>query len=364
MLPMNRELSIGLIGFGYWGPNLARNLAALSTRGVQFASIADLNPGQRMRARELYPEVAVVEDWNELIDDDGLDAVVIATPVGSHHQLAKAALAAGKHVLVEKPLSATLPEAEDLLAYAAQVERVLMVGHVFEYTSAVKFMKEVIDSGELGEILYLRSLRVNLGVFRKDINVLWDLAPHDLSIINHLLGSQPEYVSATGGDHVTRGVPDIVNLNLHYANSTLATVVVSWLDPRKIREMTVIGSKKMLVYDDVSATEKVRIYDKGVERPTEYSSFGEFHYAYRYGDIVSPMMEHREPLSEECEHFVDCIRLDKTPQTDAESGVRVVRALAAAQLSLGRSGARVSVEDPALAEVSGRVPHVRSGELA
>jgi predicted dehydrogenase len=208
----------------------------------------------------------------------------------------------------------------------------------------------------LGDILYFRSLRVNLGIYQRDINVLWDLAPHDISIIQSVLGAAPNAVSAVGHAHVTAGVPDIVNLNLDFGESRLATVVVSWLDPRKVREMTVIGTRKMLVYDDISPTEKVRLYDKGVDGPARYDSFGEFQYAYRYGDIRSPMLDDSEPLREECRHFIDCIRQGKQPISDDESGLRVVRSLAAAQLSLERSGEMVSLTDPAIADVTGLIP--------
>ncbi|MFO7299810.1 MAG: Gfo/Idh/MocA family oxidoreductase [Actinomycetes bacterium] len=349
------DVRIGLIGYGYWGPNLARNVSALAGDGVELAAIADRDAAQRMRAREAFPGVEVVEDGMALIQRPDVDAVVIATPVGSHHALARAALMAGKHVMVEKPLAATVAEAEELVTLADQKGLVLMVGHVFEYSDAVEYMKEVVDSGELGEILYIRSLRVNLGLYQRDINVLWDLAPHDLSIVNFLLGNEPQAVSAVGRAHVTPGVEDIVNLNLHYESSPLVTVVVSWLDPRKIREMTVIGSRKMLVYDDVSAIEKIKIFDKGVDRPSSYSSFGEFHYSYRYGDIVTPMIRIREPLSTECQHFVDCIRHGKSPRSDGHSGARVVRGLSAAQLSLQRDGAMVRLDDPAVRTVSGRI---------
>jgi predicted dehydrogenase len=358
------RLRIGLIGYGYWGPNLARVLSRLWSDDVDLVAIADQDATQRMRAGDIFPMLDVVSDGMDLIRDESIDAVVIATPVGSHFHLAAPALKAGKHVFVEKPLAATVFEAEELVSLARREDRVLMVGHVFEYTEAVNYIRNVIDSGELGEILYIRSLRVNLGIYQTDINVLWDLAPHDLSIINYLLDGEPVSVSAVGQAHVTEGVPDIVNLNLSFGEKTLATVVVSWLDPRKIREMTIIGSKKMLVYDDVSSTEKVRIFDKGVDGPGHYESFGEFHYAYRYGDIVSPMLEHSEPLGEEVRHFVDSIRLNKEPRSGGNSGLRVVRALAAAQASLERNGAKISLSDPIVGEVSGRVDGLPVGKGA
>jgi len=354
------QVSVGLIGFGYWGPNLARNLAALRTSGVDLVAIADLDPANAMRAQGLYPMAVVSESADAIILDPTIDAVVIATPTETHYELSRRALEAGKSVLVEKPLGATVEEAETLQSLAEERGLVLMVGHVFEYTEAVRHIKEAVDSGDLGDVLYIRSLRVNLGIYQRTINVLWDLAPHDVSIINYVLGSAPRAVSAVGRSHITSGVPDIVDLNLYYGDNTLATVVVSWLDPRKIREMTVIGSRKMLVYDDVSATEKIRVYDKGVDGPSQYDSFGDFHYSYRYGDIVSPLLDLSEPLRAECEHFIDCVRHRKQPRSGGASGVRVVKSLAAAQVSLDAAGEVVTLDDPRLAEVSATISARRS----
>jgi predicted dehydrogenase len=351
-------IDVGVIGFGYWGPNLARNLSVLRLDGVELRTIADLDPTHQMRAESMHPMSQIVDSAEAVISDPDIDAVVIATPVHTHYRLVRDSLLAGKHVLVEKPLAGTLAEAVELSALAERLGLILMVGHVFEYTEAVRYIKNAITSGQLGDILYIRSLRVNLGLYQRSLNVLWDLAPHDISIINHVLGEAPQAVSAVGRAHITEGVPDIVNLNLYFGDRTLVTVVVSWLDPRKIREMTIIGSQKMLVYDDVSATDKIRVYDKGVDGPSDYDSFGDFHYSYRYGDIISPMIEHREPLRAECEHFIDCIRHQKQPRSDGASGVRVVRTLAAAQVSLDGSGEMISLDDPALAEISAEVNRV------
>jgi predicted dehydrogenase len=348
-------IGVGVIGFGYWGPNLARNLSMLHLDGVELRAIADLDPTRRMRATSMHPMARIVDNAEDVILNGDIDAVVIATPVDTHYDLVRKALAAGKHVLVEKPLAATVGEAIELSALADRLGLILMVGHVFEYTEAVRYIRDTVASGGLGDILYIRSLRVNLGIYQRDINVLWDLAPHDVSIINYVLGGEPESVSAVGRAHITEGVPDIVNLNLYFGDRTLVTVVVSWLDPRKIREMTIIGAQKMLVYDDVSATDKIRVYDKGVDGPADYDSFGDFHYSYRYGDITSPMIEHREPLRSECEHFIGCIRHGKQPRSDGASGVRVVRTLAAAQASLDRAGETVSLEDPMIDDISAMV---------
>jgi len=218
-----------------------------------------------------------------------------------------------------------------------------MVGHTFEYTAAVNRIREIVAAGEIGEVLYVRSLRVNLGLFQKDINVLWDLAPHDVSILLYTLQKNPTAVSAVGNAHVTEGVEDVVTLTLHFEPNVMANVIVSWLDPRKVREMTFVGKRKMLVYDDTSPNEKIRIFDKGVEGPSRYDSFGEFQYSYRYGDIVTPMLKEYEPLRSECSHFVECIREGKEPRSSGRVGARVTRLLSAAERSLGEGGVRVPI---------------------
>ncbi len=238
----------------------------------------------------------------------------------------------------------------------------LMVGHTFEYTPAVDVIRDLIESGELGQILYVRSQRVNLGQHQRDINVLWDLAPHDISIILYLLGKMPSHATALGRAHVNEGIDDIVSLNLEFEDDFVANIILSWLDPRKVREMTIIGSEKMLVYDDTDTNEKIRIYDKGVDAPSEYQSFGEFQVSYRYGDITSPRIENSEPLSVQSKHFIECIRTGKQPRSDGESGGRVVQVLAAAQLSLDRGGIRTSIEDPAIPALEGRIRRDEPGE--
>jgi predicted dehydrogenase len=230
-----------------------------------------------------------------------------------------------------------------------------MVGHTFEYAPAVGYIHKLIESGAIGETLHIRSQRVNLGQHQTHINVLWDLAPHDISIISFLLGKSPTHVSAIGRSHVNPRINDIVSLTLEYENDLMANVILSWLDPRKSREMTIIGSKKMLVYDDTISTEKIRIFDKGAYGPNEYRSFGEFQVSYRYGDMVSPHLENYEPLREQSDHFVECIRTGKTPRSDGESGARVVRVLSAAQLSLDEGGQRIAVSDRRVELVEGSI---------
>lgn len=342
----HEPLTIGVAGFGYWGPNHVRNMIALAGEGVQVKSIGDLDPVRRLRAKSMFPAVDQVAHAGDLIDDPEIDAIVVATPVHTHHDLVKRALLAGKHVLVEKPMTTSVSKAEELTQLADEMDLTLMVGHTFEYTPAVEYIRALIESGELGSTLYMRSQRVNLGLHQSDINVLWDLAPHDIAIILSLLQAMPTHATALGRAHVTSGVDDIVSLNLEFDNGVMATIILSWLDPRKVRELTIIGSKKMLVYDDTSTVEKIRIYDKGVDAAPEYRSYGEFQVSYRYGDITSPPLANFEPLSVQSQHFIDCIRTGKRSRTDGQNGLRVVRVLAAAQLSLNRDGQRTAIGDP------------------
>jgi len=339
------EVRIGVVGCGYWGPNHIRNFSTLKSQGARMLVAADRDEGRRKHVGELYPWVRLEQEAAAVIEDPGVDAVVIATPVETHYPLARAALAKGKHVLVEKPFVTDPGQADELVALARERRLVLMVGHTFEYTAAVNRMREIVAAGEIGEVLYVRSLRVNLGLFQKDINVLWDLAPHDVSILLYVLQRMPTHVAAVGNAHVTAGVEDVAVLTLEFGPSLMANVIVSWLDPRKVREMTVVGNRKMLVYDDVSANEKIRIFDKGVEGPRHYDSFGEFQYSYRYGDITTPMIREYEPLRAECAHFVECIQKGATPRSSGEVGARVCRILASAQASLRGHGRRVPIEE-------------------
>ena len=337
------EIRIGVVGCGYWGPNHIRVFSALRGLGARMVLAADREAARREHIAGLYPWVRLEIEAEAVLDSPDVDAVVIATPVHTHYEFARRALAAGKHVLVEKPFVTEVEQGQHLIDVAGRNGRVLMTGHTFEYTAAVNKMRDMLAEGMLGDVLYVRSERVNLGLFQKDINVLWDLAPHDVSILIYTLQRVPTHVAATGSAHVTRGVEDVVILTMEFGPAVMANVIVSWLDPRKVRQMTVVGNRKMLVYDDLSANEKIRIYDKGVEGPKHYDSFGEFQYSYRYGDIVTPMLKEAEPLRVECEHFLDCIRRGATPRSSGESGLQVTRVLAAAQRSLRNSGARVAV---------------------
>lgn len=304
---------------------------------------ADREGDRRKHIADLYPWVGVEENADAVLESPVVDAVIIATPVNTHYSFARKALAAGKHVLVEKPFVTEVEQAEELIQLARRMGLVLMVGHTFEYAAPVNRIRAMVAEGVLGKVLYVRSERVNLGLFQKDINVMWDLAPHDVSILLYVLQSTPTHVSAIGSAHVTEGIEDVVILTMEFESSLMANLIVSWLDPRKVRQMTIVGDRKMLVYDDLSANEKVRIYDRGVNGPKHYDSFGEFQYSYRYGDIVTPMIKETEPLRAECLHFVECIRTGAEPRSSARVGLNVTRVLSAAHKSLRSVGARIAV---------------------
>jgi predicted dehydrogenase len=316
------RVRVALVGYGYWGPNLARNFHQLAE--TELAYVVDANPQAQEKARQLY-HCATASTLEDVLGDDSLQAVVIATPARTHFALAQAALRAGKHVLVEKPLTMDLAEGRALTELAAAAGLTLMVGHVFEFNPAVRYIKQAIDSGELGDLYYLYSKRVNLGRVQSDVNALWSIAPHDISIALHLLGQ------------------DVIFLTMHFVGNLFCHVHASWLDPSKMREMTVVGSRKMIVYDDVSAEGKVRVYDKGAFRKGEVT-YGDFQYKLHSGDILIPRLDMREPLQDECAHFAACVRSGAQPLTDGYNGLRVLQVLTAGQRSLERGGELVSVE--------------------
>src|SRR5438552_3046122 len=332
------DIKVGLIGYGYWGPNLLRNLN--ETEGVEVTRCVDLRPERRAAARKRYPTVQVSAQAEEILDDREIDAVVLATPVFTHHALAKRALEANKHILVEKPMTRTVEEAEELIKLAETKDLVLMVDHTFVYTGAVRRIKEIIDAGEMGELYYFDSVRVNLGLFQNDIDVIWDLAPHDVSILTYLIPDKPQSVSAVGADHTGRGLLDVAYLTLYFANNLIAHFHVNWLSPVKVRQNLIGGSRRMLVYDDMEPSEKVRVYDRGIQVRSQEGIYKAL-VDYRMGDVWSPKIDMREALSLECEHFVDCIRNSKVPRSDGVAGLAVVRILEAASISLANNGARV-----------------------
>lgn len=329
------RIRIGIIGSGYWGPNLIRNFMDLTNSEV--VMVADLKKERLSKIKNSYPQVLVTENYRDFFDQK-LDAVVVATPPPSHYPITKDCLEHGLHALVEKPLTLKSTDAEELVEIAAKRSLILMVGHTFEYNAAVHALKDLMDKGDLGQIYYLDAARLNLGLFSRDLNVLWDLAPHDISILLYLLGKLPVAVSAHGTQCVFNGINDVAYVNMVFPDNIMAHIHVSWLDPCKVRRVTVVGSKKMAVYNDIESLEKIKIYDKGVEHPEYTNNFGEFQFSYRYGDITIPNIRFTEPLKVECQHFLDCINTHTKPCSCGEDGLNVVRVLEAAQKSLVNSG--------------------------
>ncbi len=337
--------TVGVIGCGYWGPNLIRNFINLKDVVVKTAS--DLSENRLNHMNRLYPSLKVTGDYRDIINDPEIDAVIIATPVSTHYHLAAEAIKAGKHVFCEKPLTRTVEEGVNLVEMADGAERTLMVGHTFVYTAAVNKVRDLIRTGELGDIYYMSTSRVNLGLFQDDINVVWDLAPHDVSIMNYVLESRPLSVSAVGHSYIQPKIQDVSFVTLRYPGSILAHLHVSWLNPNKIRSTTVVGSRKMLVYDDISSLEKIRIYDKGVDVIPHYDTFGEFQLSYRYGDISIPKLDDAEPLKIECQHFIDCIN-GAAPRSSGKHGLEVLLALDAIDRSMAANGSEITIEYPEL----------------
>jgi predicted dehydrogenase len=337
---------MAVVGLGYWGPNWVRVISQLQR--AERVVCCDLSAARREQIARLYPEVTTTDSLEQVLNDPAIEAVVVATPVASHYEMARRCLEAGKSVLVEKPIAMSLKQARDLVFLAHERECTLMVGHTFEYSAPVLKARELIESGELGDILYISSVRANLGLFQRDINVAWDLATHDISIILMLLGRMPEAVSCQGQSHYRGNVEDVALLTLHFPGGIIAFIHVSWLDPNKIRRATIVGSRKMVVYDDTALQEKIRVYDKGVTVQPHYNTYGEFQLSYRYGDIQIPRIEEAEPLKVECEHFLDSIQSGTLPRTDGMSGLRVVSVLEAADISLSRGGQCIPISEEVL----------------
>ena len=337
-------VNIGVVGCGYWGPKHIRVCHELE--GAKLTTVCDLDERKLQQVRAQYPDLKTTTNFKHLLQN-GTDAVVIATPVSTHYRLAKEALLWDKHVLIEKPITATSKEASEIIELAEKRNLVIMAGHTYEYHPAVDFLKKVIDRGELGDIYSIDAARLNLGLFRPDVNVLWDLAPHDISIILRLLNEEPFAVSAQGAYHVGSSVYDIAYLELMFASGTMSHIHVSWLHPRKIRQITIVGSKKMAIYDDVSETEKVLIYDKGLTIPEDGNvndKFSAWPPNYRYGDVVIPFISNAEPLKLECSHFINCITKGTKPRSDGWSGLKVTSILEAANRSLANGGRREKLD--------------------
>jgi predicted dehydrogenase len=338
-------LRVGQVGLGYWGPNLLRNMAAAPR--AQVVAVADLDP-HRLAGNGARPLWTTV-DYREILESPDIDAVVISTPAALHARMAAEALQAGKHVLVEKPLAMTVEDAARLVELADRRGLVLMVGHTFLYNAAVRRLKKYLEDGDLGEVFYIYAQRLNLGRVRHDVNALWNFAPHDVSIVLYLLEREPVEVSARGFAYLQPDIQDVVFMTLVFPGNTSAHVHISWLDPHKVRKMTVVGSRKMAVYDDVSQDSRIVLYDRGVDRvptadsPRDFDSFADFQLRLRSGDVTIPALRFPEPLQLECQHFVDCILDGGTPLTDGRHGLEVVRVLTAAQRSMSDGGRAVRI---------------------
>ena len=333
---------IGVIGCGYWGPNLIRNFSHL--KGSQVLMCSDLSEDRLNHMRNLYPQIETTTDYRRILGRKDVDAVVVATPPETHMRLTVEALRAGKHVFVEKPLALSASEGTAMVEEAQKASRVLMVGHTFVYTAAVNKIKEVIASGELGEVFYISTTRVNLGIFQENVNVVWDLAPHDVSILNYILDRMPESVATQASCSIRKNVEDVAFINLRYPGNVLAHIHVSWLSPVKIRRTILGGSRKMVVYDHLDPDNQVKVYDKGVTVTPHYDTFGEFNLSYRYGDILIPRLDDAEPLKVACQHFVDCVEKGAKPRSSGAHGLDVVRVLEAAVASIREGGRVIDVE--------------------
>ncbi|MDQ1639857.1 MAG: hypothetical protein QOF62_3196 [Pyrinomonadaceae bacterium] len=335
-------IKVGVIGYGYWGPNLVRNF--MDAPGSTVVAVCDLRTERLAQLRIRYPTIHTVNDPNLLFNDSSLDAIVIATPVSSHFELAMAALRAGKHVLVEKPLAANSEQATQLIDEAARRKRVLMVDHTFVYTAAVRKIRELLNANALGDIYYYDAVRVNLGLFQHDVNVIWDLAIHDLSIMDYVLPAKATAVSATGISHIPGQPENVAYMTLFFDNRMIAHVHVNWLTPVKVRHTLIGGSEKMILYDDLEPSEKVKIYDKGVTISQSAEAVYEMLVSYRSGDMWAPRLDATEALQTEALHFIDCLENGEQPATDGQAGLRLVRTVEAAEKSLRAKGQLVEIQ--------------------
>jgi predicted dehydrogenase len=334
-------IRFGVVGYGYWGPNVVRNLDRLDETKV--VAVCDKSPAARKKVAKAYPDARVTDDPAELMSSPEIDAIAVVTPVWTHYELAKAALENGKHVFVEKPFTSNAAQAEELIALAERKNLKIMVDHTFLFTGAVQKIKNLLDDGALGKLYYYDSTRVNLGLFQHDVNVVWDLAPHDLSIIDHLIHKTPEAISATGQTHLN-GHEDVAFITLYFPDKVIAHINVNWLSPVKVRTTLIGGEKKMLVWNDLEADEKIKIYDKGVNVTSREGLYNLLVH-YRSGDMWAPQIEQVEALSRELAYFVDCILADRVPFNDGHAGLRVVKMLEAANQSMQKRGELVYISD-------------------
>jgi predicted dehydrogenase len=361
MLVMSK-LAVGLIGYGYWGPNLLRNFSACPLTEV--AAVFDANPARLEALARTHPHLKLVSSFDEFLELP-LQAAAVATPVSTHFPVARRCLEAGLHVLVEKPLAATVVEARQLVELAARHGRVLMVDHTYLFSNAVRRIKEVVEHGDLGELYYVDSVRINLGLFQHDVNVIWDLAPHDLSIVDHVVGGEVRSISAWGCAHADPGIEDIAYVNVDYGDQLLANFHVNWLSPVKVRQMIFAGSRKSLIFNELNTTEPIKVYDRGIELGEPAEQRHKLLVSYRSGDVWSPHIEPGEPLQAMATHFAECVRDGKTPLSDGRLGLRVVRMLEAATRSIRAQGGRVVLTNGTHTNGNGNgdARAIRSGQL-
>lgn len=342
-------IKVGIIGFGYWGPNIARNIS--QTHGLELSAICDIKEDRRQEAARLYPRAGIYRNAQQLILSDDIDVVAVVTPVHTHYELGKMVLENQKHLFIEKPFTATVAQAEELIDISHKKGSLIMVDHTFLFTGAVRKMKEIIDKGDLGELFFYDSVRVNLGLFQHDVNVIWDLAPHDVSIMDYLIKEKPKAVSSVGSRHFQNGYEDIAYITVFLNDTFIAHFHCNWLTPVKIRKTLISGDKKMLVWDDLSADEKVKVYDKGVELLNDKNNNGrgkgiyQLLVSYRSGDVYIPKIDNTEALKMEMKYLEECIRKGKRPFNDGEQGLRVVKILEAANESLKKGGLRVNLNN-------------------
>jgi predicted dehydrogenase len=338
---MSSVMNVGVVGYGYWGPNLVRNF--MSLEGLRVKAVSDLNKNRLGTIGSLFPSIAVTTDYTDLIKDPEIEAIIVATPVSSHYAIAKAALEAGKHCFVEKPLTQTSAQAQELIEIAERKGVHLFVDYTFLFTGAVQKMKQLVSEGALGELLYFDSVRINLGLFQHDVNVIWDLAPHDLSIMDYLIGRPAQAVSAIGACHVGNGLENVAYVSVIYDDNLVAHFHVNWLAPVKMRQIIVGGSEKMVVYDEMSM-EKIKIYDRGVNLPVDQNQIqNTSQFKYRMGDMVAPKLDDTEALKTECQYILNCIRNGQRPINDGYAGLRIVKIIEAATESMKNKGAAVSL---------------------
>lgn len=339
-----KKNNVGIIGCGYWGPNFVRNFNQMKCAVVKY--VCDLDKSRMAHIKKSYPDIKTTQDYFDILNDQKVNAVVVATAANAHYRIAKDALLNDKNILVEKPIATNMKEAEELVEIARQRKKILMVGHTFEYNPGIRKLKEIVGGGQLGRIYYLYSRRTNLGPLRKDVSAMWDLAPHDISIFNYLLGTPPYSVMAKGARYLAHDLDDVCFISLDFPDNVLAHIHVSWLDPKKVREIVVVGSKKMAVFDDLNIDSPISVYDKSVIKKRfkqEYDSFEEFQMIVRSGLVKTPKINKAEPLQLECRHFIDCIQNKSTPLTDGYDGLAVLDVLTAIQKSLSKDGVKCSL---------------------